>query len=42
MIRVPKNVVPVIVLLILLISAMAPPAAGIYFGKRIAMDIADN
>ena len=42
MIRVRKHVVPAIVLLMLLISAMAPYAAGIYFGKRIAMDIADN
>ena len=37
-----KNIVPMIVLLMLLASAMAPYAAGIYLGKRITMDIADN
>ena len=37
-----KNIVPMIVLLMLLASAMAPLATGIYLGKRITMDIADN
>ncbi|NOQ53399.1 MAG: hypothetical protein GQ558_02200, partial [Thermoplasmata archaeon] len=42
MLEVRKNIVPMIVLLMLLASAMAPLASGIYLGKRITMDIADN
>ena len=42
LLEVRKNIVPMIVLLMLLASAMAPLATGIYIGKRIKMDIGDN